>query len=54
MLELARDSLKRTGRYEVTDGIISPVSDSYPKKVHYIFYFISFTDVTLMLSCVLL
>jgi len=31
--ELARDSLERTGKYEVIEGIISPVSDAYPKKV---------------------
>jgi len=34
--ELARDSLERTGKYEVIQGIISPVSDAYPKKVCYI------------------
>jgi len=37
--EIARDSLERTGKYEVIEGIISPVSDSYPKKVHYVQYF---------------
>lgn len=32
MFEIARDSLEQTGKYEVIEGIISPVSDSYPKK----------------------
>jgi len=40
LAELARDSLERTGKYEVIEGIISPVSDSYPKKVcYYLQYF---------------
>lgn len=32
MFELARDSLHKTGRYNVIGGIISPVSDAYGKK----------------------
>ncbi|XP_025095329.1 nicotinamide/nicotinic acid mononucleotide adenylyltransferase 1-like isoform X2 [Pomacea canaliculata] len=32
MFELARDALNRTGRFNVIDGIISPVSDAYQKK----------------------
>ncbi|XP_067656249.1 nicotinamide/nicotinic acid mononucleotide adenylyltransferase 3-like isoform X1 [Haliotis asinina] len=32
MFEIARDSLQRTGRYTVIEGIISPVSDNYGKK----------------------
>jgi len=35
LVELARDTLERTGKYEVVEGVISPVSDSYPKKVRY-------------------
>ena len=31
--ELARDFLNGTGRYEVIQGIISPVNDLYKKKV---------------------
>ena len=31
--ELARDTLHKTGRYRVVGGIVSPVSDSYGKKV---------------------
>ena len=34
--EIARDCLERTGKYEVIEGIISPVSDCYPKKVPYV------------------
>ncbi|XP_029657699.1 nicotinamide/nicotinic acid mononucleotide adenylyltransferase 1-like [Octopus sinensis] len=32
MFELARDSLNKTGRYQVVGGIMSPVSDFYSKK----------------------
>nr|XP_033814854.1 nicotinamide/nicotinic acid mononucleotide adenylyltransferase 3 [Geotrypetes seraphini]XP_033814855.1 nicotinamide/nicotinic acid mononucleotide adenylyltransferase 3 [Geotrypetes seraphini] len=32
LFELARDHLHQTGRYQVTEGIISPVNDSYGKK----------------------
>ena len=31
--EIARDSLQRTGKYNVIAGIVSPVSDGYKKKV---------------------
>jgi len=33
LAEVAQDSLERTGKYQVIEGIVSPVSDSYPKKV---------------------
>lgn len=33
LTELARDALNKTGRYDVIAGIMSPVSDHYPKKV---------------------
>ncbi|XP_074860753.1 nicotinamide/nicotinic acid mononucleotide adenylyltransferase 3 isoform X2 [Carettochelys insculpta] len=32
LFELARDHLHQTGRYQVIEGIISPVSDNYGKK----------------------
>uniref|UniRef100_H0Z3Z9 Nicotinamide-nucleotide adenylyltransferase n=1 Tax=Taeniopygia guttata TaxID=59729 RepID=H0Z3Z9_TAEGU len=32
LFELARDHLHQTGRYQVIEGIMSPVSDSYGKK----------------------
>lgn len=32
MFELARDALNKTGKYNVIAGIMSPVSDHYPKK----------------------
>ena len=32
LFELARDSLHKTGRYEVVKGMISPVHDNYAKK----------------------
>lgn len=32
MFELARDYLHQTGKYEIVGGIVSPVSDAYPKK----------------------
>ncbi|XP_067395046.1 uncharacterized protein [Emydura macquarii macquarii] len=32
LFELARDHLHQTGRYQVMEGIISPVSDKYGKK----------------------
>ncbi|NXC44957.1 NMNA3 adenylyltransferase, partial [Penelope pileata] len=32
LFELARDHLHQTGRYQVIEGIISPVSDDYRKK----------------------
>ncbi|XP_035826080.1 nicotinamide/nicotinic acid mononucleotide adenylyltransferase 1 isoform X2 [Aplysia californica] len=32
MFEIARDALNKTGRYQVTGGIMSPVSDGYKKK----------------------
>ncbi|KFP75850.1 Nicotinamide mononucleotide adenylyltransferase 3, partial [Acanthisitta chloris] len=32
LFELARDHLHQTGRYEVIEGIMSPVSDNYGKK----------------------
>lgn len=33
--ELGRDALNRTGRFHVVEGIISPVSDHYKKKVRF-------------------
>ncbi|XP_029473262.1 nicotinamide/nicotinic acid mononucleotide adenylyltransferase 3 [Rhinatrema bivittatum] len=32
LFELARDYLHQTGRYQIIEGIISPVSDTYGKK----------------------
>ncbi|XP_062970270.1 nicotinamide/nicotinic acid mononucleotide adenylyltransferase 3 isoform X2 [Cynocephalus volans] len=32
LFEVARDHLHQTGRYQVTEGIISPVNDNYGKK----------------------
>lgn len=32
--EIGRDALHRSGKFKVTEGIISPVSDAYEKKVH--------------------
>ncbi|XP_032925186.1 nicotinamide/nicotinic acid mononucleotide adenylyltransferase 3 isoform X8 [Catharus ustulatus] len=32
LFELARDHLHQTGRYQVIEGIMSPVSDNYGKK----------------------
>jgi nicotinamide mononucleotide adenylyltransferase len=32
MFEIARDYLNQTGKYEIVAGIVSPVSDAYPKK----------------------
>ncbi|NXA31148.1 NMNA3 adenylyltransferase, partial [Eudromia elegans] len=32
LFELARDHLHQTGQYEVTEGIVSPVSDDYRKQ----------------------
>ncbi|NXJ60604.1 NMNA3 adenylyltransferase, partial [Rostratula benghalensis] len=32
LFELARDHLHQTGKYQVTEGIISPVNDDYGKK----------------------
>ncbi|XP_013403392.1 nicotinamide/nicotinic acid mononucleotide adenylyltransferase 1 isoform X2 [Lingula anatina] len=32
MFEIAKDSLHKTGRFEVIEGIVSPVSDGYKKK----------------------
>ncbi|XP_059169571.1 nicotinamide/nicotinic acid mononucleotide adenylyltransferase 1-like isoform X2 [Physella acuta] len=32
MFEIARDALNKTGRFQVTSGIMSPVSDGYKKK----------------------
>ncbi|POI29497.1 hypothetical protein CIB84_006753, partial [Bambusicola thoracicus] len=32
LFELARDHLHQTGRYQVIEGIMSPVSDDYRKK----------------------
>lgn len=36
MLELARDALTNTKRFEVVKGIISPVHDGYGKKVCFV------------------
>ncbi|XP_063121875.1 nicotinamide/nicotinic acid mononucleotide adenylyltransferase 3 isoform X7 [Rattus norvegicus] len=32
LFEVARDHLHQTGKYQVIEGIISPVNDSYGKK----------------------
>lgn len=39
MFELAKDYLESTNKYEVISAIISPVGDTYIKKVRHLFIY---------------